>query len=156
MRVPNKSLLYTIFSSKDMLVSLVDVTESMWPITDKNIECLHELIVRSTSAYFGHDEYLSTCDKVANLLYVIAKNHDFENGNKRTAIVVVHMTLMVNNLLLVMDADDLYDMVIMVVQSASKDKGRIVNYISREISKHIEDMGKPFSDKVLEKISETV
>ena len=65
-----------------MLVSLVDVTESMWLITDKNIECLHELIVRSTSTYFGHDEYLSTCDKVANLLYVIAKNHDFENGNK--------------------------------------------------------------------------
>ena len=154
MRVPNKSLLYAIFSSKDMLVSLVDVTESMWSITDKNIECLHELIVRSTSTYFGHDEYLSTCDKVANLLYVIAKNHDFENGNKRTAIVVVHMTLMVNNLLLVMNADDLYDMVIMVVQSASKD--RIVNYISREISKHIEDMGKPFSDKILEKISETV
>lgn len=55
MRVPNKSLLYAIFSSKDMLVSLVDVTESMWPITDKNIECLHELIVRSTSTYFGHD-----------------------------------------------------------------------------------------------------
>lgn len=156
MRVPNKSLLYAIFSSKDMLVSLVDVTESMWPITDKNIECLHELIVRSTSTYFGHDEYLLTCDKVANLLYVIAKNHDFENGNKRTAIVVVHMTLMVNNLLLVMNADDLYDMVIMVVQSASKDKDRIVNYISREISKHIEDMGKPFSDKILEKISETV
>lgn len=90
------------------------------------------------------------------MLYVIAKNHDFENGNKRTTIVVVHMTLMVNNLLLVMDADDLYDMVIMVVQSASKDKDRIVNYISREISKHIEDMGKPFSDKILEKISETV
>ena len=67
MRVPNKSLLYAIFSSKDMLVSLVDVTESMWPITDKNIECLHELIVRSTSTYFGHDEYLSTCDKVAKL-----------------------------------------------------------------------------------------
>lgn len=156
MRIPNKSLLYTIFSSRDMLVSLVDVTESMWPITDKNIERLHELIVRSTSTYFGHDEYLSTCDKVANLLYVIAKNHDFENGNKRTAIVVVHMTLMVNNLLLVMNADDLYDMVIMVVQSASKDKDRIVNYISREISKHIEDMGKPFSNKILEKISETV
>ena len=55
-----------------------------------------------------------------------------------------------------MNADDLYDMVIMVVQSASKDKDRIVNYISREISKHIEDMGKPFSNKILEKISETV
>ena len=91
-----------------------------------------------------------------NLLYVIAKNHDFENGNKRTAIVVVHMTLMVNNLLLVMNADDLYDMVIMVVQSASKDKDHIVNYISRETSKHIEGIGKPFSDKILEKIAEEV
>lgn len=156
MRIPNKSLLYTIFSSKDMLVSLVDVTESMWPITDKNIECLHELIVRSTSTYFGHDEYLSTCDKVANLLYVIAKNHDFENGNKRTAIVVAHMTIMVNNLLLVMDADDLYDMVIMVVQSAPKDKDRIVNDVSGEMGKHIEGTDKPFSDKILKKVSEVV
>lgn len=91
-----------------------------------------------------------------NLLYVIAKNHDFENGNKRTAIVVVHMTLMVNNLLLVMNADDLYDMVIMVVQSAPKDKDRIVNGVSREISKHIEGTDKPFSDKILKKVSEVV
>ena len=156
MRIPNKSLLYAIFSSKDMLVSLVDITESMWPITDKNIERLYELIARSTLSYFGYDEHLSTCDKVANLLYVIAKNHDFENGNKRTAIVVAHMTLMVNNLLLVMDADDLYDMVIMVVQSAPKDKDRIVNDVSREMGKHIEGMDKPFSDKILEKISEIV
>lgn len=90
------------------------------------------------------------------MLYVIAKNHDFENGNKRTAIVVVHMTLMVNNLLLVMDADDLYDMVIMVVQSAPKDKDRIVNDVSGEMGKHIEGTDKPFSDKILKKVSEVV
>lgn len=67
MRIPNKSLLCTIFSDKNMLALLVDVTESMWSTTDENIERLHGLIVRSTSDYFGHDEYLSICDKVAKL-----------------------------------------------------------------------------------------
>lgn len=156
MRVPSKTLLYSVFSSKDMLSSLVDTTESMWLLTDDNIEWLHELIIRSTLSYFEHDEYLSICDKVANLLYVIAKNHDFENGNKRTAIVVAHMTIMVNNLLLTMDADDLYNMVIMVVQSAPRDKGRIVSNVSKELSKHTEGMDKPFSDEILERISEIV
>lgn len=156
MRIPNKSLLYTIYSDKSMLALLVDVAESMWPTTDENIERLHGLIVRSTSDYFGHDEYLSICDKVANLLYVIAKNHDFENGNKRTAIVVAHMTIMVNNLLLTMSADDLYNLVITIVQSASQDRARVVSDTSRELGKHIEDMDKSFSDEILEKISEIV
>lgn len=67
MRIPNKSLLCTIFSDKNMLALLVDVTESMWSTTDENIERLHGLMVRSASDYFGHDEYLSICDKVARL-----------------------------------------------------------------------------------------
>ena len=156
MRIPNKSLLYTIFSDRSMLASLIDVTESMWPITDKNIEHLHELIVRSTSSYFGHDEYRSIYDKVANLLYVIAKNHDFENDNKRTAIVVAHMTIMVNGLLLTMDPGELYDTVIYIVKSESKAKDSVVNSVSKKIEMHVESMDAPFSNEVLEKISKVV
>ena len=156
MRIPNKSLLYTIFSDRNMLASLVDVAESMWPITDKNIEHLHELIVRSTSSYFGYDEYQSIYDKVANLLYVVAKNHDFENGNKRTAIVVAHMTIMVNGLLLTMNPGELYDMVIYIVKSEPKAKDDVVNNVSKKIEMYVEDIDVPFNNEVIEKISDVV
>ena len=154
MRIPNKLLLYTIFNNKAMLSSLIDVTESMWPPSDRNIDHLYELIRRAASSYFGCDIYPTINEKVANILYVIAKNHDFENGNKRTAIVVSHTTMMVNGIYIIIEPDELYHTVIEVVESAPRDKDSVIAALSNQLKSSTKSMPRPFDNETLEKISD--
>ena len=156
MKIPNNTLLYKVFSSRELISSLVDVTESMWPTTDKNIELLHSLIVRASTSYFGHAKYLSVCEKVANIMYIIAKNHDFENGNKRTAIVVAYVTMMLNGLQITIGANKLHATIIEVVNSELPEKDRIINQVSTLLEENTEPFDAQFDKEGLDYVSDDI
>ena len=47
---------------------------------------------------FGQDAYPSIFEKAAHLGYFLAKNHGFEDGNKRTALHSMLLFLLVNDI----------------------------------------------------------
>jgi prophage maintenance system killer protein len=82
----------------------------------------------------GKDLYPSFINKLSILLYLMIKNHPFQNGNKRIAITSLFVVLFLNNLWL---SADPYKLAINVSASDRKDKDKVIRKISRFISKNI-------------------
>lgn len=98
MRRPSGDFLGVVFSDLTVLSSLgVDVGESMWNPTKKNLQTLSDLFDQVFISFAGKPLYPTLVNKAANLLYLIANDHKFENGNKRTAVVSMLILLAINN-----------------------------------------------------------
>lgn len=62
------------------------------------LEGVHHLhLLKSVLAFIRHDGYYPTFpDKIAHLVYSVAKNHIFADGNKRTAIALGGYLMTIN------------------------------------------------------------
>ena len=69
-------------------------------------------------------------EKAARLLYGIANNHAFIDGNKRTAVHAMEMYLLLNNSSLECDDDELETMVIAVADGTCP-YDDLLNWIKR-------------------------
>lgn len=79
---------------------------------------LLESAVNAPFQTFGGDELFPTVqEKAARLLYGIANNHAFIDGNKRTAVHAMEMYLLLNNVPLDCNDDELEAMVIAVADN---------------------------------------
>jgi death on curing protein len=65
---------------------------------------------------FGADAYPTLNDKAAVLLYGIARNHPFADGNKRTATVAALMLLTVNGRRVTWDAAEALERIVAVAE----------------------------------------
>lgn len=65
----------------------------------------------------GNELYPTVQDKAARLLFGIANNHAFIDGNKRTAVHAMEMFLLLNNVSLECSDDELEEIVIAVADS---------------------------------------
>lgn len=137
MRIPSKTFLYYAFSDTSTISKITNTAESMWPVTDYNIGKLYSMIHGSAIDYFQSSPYQSIEQKAANILYTIAKNHSFENGNKRTAIIAMYYFLFVNNFMLNIDPEELYRTAKDVVMSKTKDKSSVVDSLSSLIGNNL-------------------
>lgn len=71
-------------------------------------------VARQHAGYGTFLKYTSPAEVAATLFYGLNMNHSFENGNKRTALVTMMISLDRNSILLVdTTEDDLYDMATM-------------------------------------------
>lgn len=66
---------------------------------------------------FGDDIYETVFDKAAALFYFVAKDHAFENGNKRIAVLVFLYYLARNGWGLEVSARTLYEIAVALVES---------------------------------------
>ena len=81
MREPSPDFLSIVFSDLTSLSVLgVDVSESMWNPTNDNIKILSSLFDQVFTSFAGEPLYPTLIDKTANLLYLVANDHKFENG----------------------------------------------------------------------------
>lgn len=59
-----------------------------------------ESAVYSAMQSFGNEEvYPTSCERAARLAYAITMNHPFSDGNKRTGMLVMLMTLRLNHIM---------------------------------------------------------
>lgn len=66
---------------------------------------------------FGEDAFPTLFDKAARLGYGLAKNHGFEDGNKRTALHAMITLLRVNDIYLDYNQDEIQDLICDVAES---------------------------------------
>ncbi len=86
---------------------------------------------------YGKQLYPRLIDKVAILFYLMIKNHPFQNGNKRIAIMTLLMFLSKHNKWLRADMKDLYDFTITLAKSKAEDKDFVLLAAKQFITEHL-------------------
>ena len=110
------------------------------PIPDYSTreQSLLESSLGSPRQTFGGKLLYPTLEKQASILfYSLIKNHPFENGNKRIAVMALLTFLSLNNKWLLIHPDDLYDIAIMVSKSQSEDKDKILDKLERILKEKV-------------------
>ena len=83
--------------------------------------------------------YKGLVRKAAILFYLMIKNHPFQNGNKRVAVVTLFLFLYRNKKWMYVSNDTLYRFAVLVAESPAELKNEIVDLIEGFIQKSISD-----------------
>ncbi|MBN1796721.1 MAG: type II toxin-antitoxin system death-on-curing family toxin [Sedimentisphaerales bacterium] len=81
--------------------------------------------------------YKNLIDQASVLMYLMVKNHPFQNGNKRIAVSTLLYFLLNNKKWLKTDARDLYNFTVWLAQSPSVLKDETIAAIQRYIDNYI-------------------
>lgn len=95
--------------------------------------CLLTLFVR----FAGTPPYPSLISKAAMLLYLVTKNHPFQNGNKRIAVTTLLVFLHKNGKWLQVDPQAFYNFTIWVAQSPAEFKDATVSGVEDFLRRHL-------------------
>jgi death on curing protein len=87
--------------------------------------------------FSGKSLYPTLIAKAAILFYLMIKNHPFQNGNKRVAMMTLFVFLHNNNKWLVVDEKELYNFTVWVAQSPPTVKSETVKAIEAFLKKYI-------------------
>lgn len=92
--------------------------------TDSKIES----ILSQQYPCFGYDKYETIFEKSAMLSYFFAKDHCFEDGNKRVAMFCLYMFLKINGYQFTLTENEATQFIITIVESKHRGE-EIDNYI---------------------------
>ncbi len=81
--------------------------------------------------------YPGLISKASILVYLMIKNHPFQNGNKRLAIITLLVLLYKNNKWLKSDISEFYEFTVWIAGSPAKSKADTIKAIESFISRHI-------------------
>jgi len=84
--------------------------------------------------------YKGLVGKSSIMFYLMIKNHPFQNGNKRIAVMTLLVFLANNNKWLRMSQDNLYNFAVGVAKSKPTSKEDILKNINRTIQKYLIDL----------------
>lgn len=87
------------------------------PVRDAGL--LESAAARPRTSLFGEDAYPTLADKAAALLHSICKNHALVDGNKRLAWLAADVFLRVNGVIVDMEDDDAFDLVMAVADGSA-------------------------------------
>lgn len=100
--------------------------------------CINQPFVR----FDRKDLYRGLIGKASILFYLMIKNHPFQNGNKRIAIMTLLYFLYKNNKWLDIDNIKLYNFARNIAKSDPKEKDKIILDIKNTIKSHLIDFVK--------------
>ena len=89
------------------------------------------------SKFSNKDLYRGINGKSSILFYLLIKNHPFQNGNKRIAVMSLLYFLHKNGYWLKIDKNDLYNFAVGIAKSKAKSKEKTLLGIKIFIDKHI-------------------
>lgn len=90
--------------------------ESNMLIGTRDIKLLESAVYAPFQTFLGEELYPTIYDKAAQLCFGLVKNHPFVDGNKRTALQIMLVYLMINGIDLVYDDDELESFIISVAE----------------------------------------
>lgn len=71
------------------------------------------------------------------LFYLMVKNHPFQNGNKRIAVMTLLFFLYKNRKWLNANNEQLYNVAVSVAKSKPKSKDSIIRWLEKTLTKHL-------------------
>ena len=110
------------------------------PIFETRFEgILESSITQPFQQIAGKDLYPSFVQKSSILFYLCIKNHPFENGNKRVAVLILLIFLINNNKWLECTNTELYELAVYIAKSKTQEMQKILAYIKIFLLSHIKD-----------------
>lgn len=103
-------------------------------------DALERCIDQPFQTFDGKQLYPGLIKKAAILFYLMIKNHPFQNGNKRIAMVTLFYFLYENKKWLKVDNQELYNFAKWVAESNPKLKKDTVNAVETFLSAHIQNL----------------
>ena len=97
--------------------------------------CLNQPFIR----FDKKDLYRGIVGKASIMFYLMIKNHPFQNGNKRIAVMSLLYFLYKNNKWLDIDNVALYNFARSIAESKPASKEKMIIYINYLIEKHLID-----------------
>lgn len=113
------------------------------PIPDystRNNSLLESSLGSPKQTFGGHLLYPTIIEQSTILFYSLIKNHPFENGNKRIAVMSLFTFLALNNKWVSMPPLKLYKLAFYVAGTNSRDKVSVLKYIQKIIKSHLVDL----------------
>lgn len=99
------------------LEDLLALTDDLGAGPVRDVGLLEAAAARPKTSVFGEDAYPSLFGKAAALLHSICQNHALADGNKRLAWLAADVFLRINDVVLEMDDEDTFDLVMRVAAS---------------------------------------
>jgi death-on-curing family protein len=113
------------------------------PIPDfstRYTDALERCLDTPFQTFSGKQLYPGLLKKAAMLFYLMVKNHPFQNGNKRIAMVTLLYFLLINKKWIRVDNQELYNFARWVAESNSKLKDDTVRAIESFLNHFIQDI----------------
>ncbi|MDD5428218.1 MAG: type II toxin-antitoxin system death-on-curing family toxin [Candidatus Omnitrophica bacterium] len=98
---------------------------------------LESCLLVPMQTFAGKDLYPSFVEKASILFYLMVKNHPFQNGNKRIAMVTLMYTMYKNGKWIEADTQVLYNFAVWVAGSPPMAKEEMTSYIEKFITKYM-------------------
>lgn len=117
----------------------LEFDEPIPEFSTRNSHILESCINQPFQSIGGKQLYYSMESKGAILLYLMIKNHPFQNGNKRVAITTLLYFLSQNRKWLKIDNQELYNFAVFVAESPPKSKDGMVSIIKKFIKDYLVD-----------------
>lgn len=112
-------------------------SEPIPPFQSRFPDRLESCLATPFGRFGGKDLYRGILAKAAIFFYLLIKNHPFQNGNKRIAIVGLFYLLHSNGYWLDMNNATLYDFARDVAASRREDKEYVIDRINATFRKHL-------------------
>lgn len=108
---------------------MLSFNEPIPDYTTRNNALLESALGSPKQTFDGKLLYPTLIDQATVLFYSLIKNHPFENGNKRIAVIALLVFLRLNGKWPVMSQEDLYNIAVLVSNSNSQKKDEVMSII---------------------------
>ena len=114
---------------EDLLALTADLRAG--PVRDHGL--LEAASARPRTTVFGEDAYPGTLDKAAAMLHSLCKSHALVDGNKRLAWLAADVFLRINEIVVELPDDEVFDLVMRVADGRA-DVAEIAEVLERGIA----------------------
>ncbi len=130
-----------------LVPKILDYKEPIADADQHTINVINSSIQQPFASYAGKYLYWFLYHRAAVLFYLLIKNHPLKNGNKRTAVVLTVVFLILNNKMLNVSPDSLYDLACIVAKSQASDRDIVIEEVSIIFKKSLIDLPREAIDK---------
>ena len=99
-----------------MVQEMMDYGEPMSEFSTRYPNKLESCLEQPFATFDGKDLYPTLLEKATLLFYLVIKNHPFENGNKRMAVMLMLVFLFKNHKFISVNPDSLYELALIVAR----------------------------------------
>lgn len=123
----------------DLARELMSYKEPIPDYSEKDQALLESALANPKQMFDGKLLYPSLAKQAAIIFYSLIKNHPFQNGNKRIAVMGLLTHLGLNSKWVHIDPIDLYKLACKISESKASDKDKMLGLIEIEIEKYLID-----------------
>jgi death-on-curing protein len=113
------------------------IDEPIPPFSTRSPNILESCLAEPFQTFDGKELHAEFTKKAALQFYLLIKNHPFQNGNKRMAVVITSVFCFINKRWLDIPPKTLYEIACHVAESKPADKDGVLYALEQTFMKHI-------------------